>query len=110
MCSPNLDVPFLSKDPSKSKVILRDFREAPFYVRLICRMLRQHSFHDTFSFSESSIEHRCNLFHDSNITKPCGLVLNDDALADKIEVLDAINVDLNCNKIVGLDSEQEEES
>ena len=92
--SPNLVVPSLTKDPSKSKVILRDFGEPPFFVRLPCRMLRQHSSHVTPSYSEYANEHRINSIHGSSITKPFDLTLIHDDLADEIETIDAINEEL----------------
>ena len=41
--SPNLIVPSIAKGPSKSKCTLQDFGSVPYFVRLPCRMLRQHS-------------------------------------------------------------------
>ena len=77
--SPNSITPGLSKDRSKSNVILCDFEEAPFHVRLPCRMLMQHSLHDVPSSSESTIEHRSNSFHFFHITKLSDILLNGDA-------------------------------
>ena len=77
--SPILIVPGLSNGQSKSKAILRDFVEVPFFVRLTCRILRKYSSYDSPSYSESNIEHRSNSFHYSSMTKPSEIILNDDA-------------------------------
>ena len=77
-------------------------------------MLRQYSSHDIPSCLESTIEHRINSFHCSNITKPSYIILNDDAPSkskkDEIKMLDAMNEELNNNNIAVVDSVQEAES
>ena len=100
--SPNLIVPGITKDPWKSKISLRDFGQPPFFVRLPCRMLRQHSSGEAPSCSESSIEHRSNSIHGSTVTKPFNFNLIDDDMSEVDELLDAINEELGNNNIVVL--------
>ena len=112
--SPNLITPGISTYRSKSKEILIDFVKVPFCVKFSCRMLRQCSSHDDHSCSDANIEWRSNSFHYSNMTKLSDMILNNNSSSesgrDEIEILDAMNEELNNRNISVVDSAQEEES